>query len=75
MHTPLSITLGHLLVQDATTGGHPLHVTGSHLALVAQAIAVFHGASEDVGDGLNATVRMPRKSGEVVSWIVVAKIV
>src|SRR5207244_1287759 len=53
VHTPLGITLGHLLVQDATTGGHPLHVTGSHLALVDQAIAVLHGACEDVGDRLN----------------------
>ena len=38
VHTALRISIGHLLVQDAAAGGHPLYVA-SHLALVAKAVA------------------------------------
>src|SRR6266568_6357042 len=75
MHAALLITLRHLLMQDAAPSGHPLHVAGGHLAFVAQAIAVFDRASKDIGDGLNAAVRMPRKSCQVICWIVISKII
>src|SRR6266446_3669136 len=75
MHTALRITLGHLLVQDAAAGGHPLHVASSHLAFVSEAIAVLDRAGEHIRDRLNPTVRMPRKSGQVIFRVVVAKIV
>jgi len=43
--------------------------------MVADAIAVFDGASEDVGDGFNAAVRVPREASEIILWNVVAKII
>ena len=75
MHAALRITLGHFLVKDAAAGGHPLHVAGGHLALVSKAVAVLDRAGEHVGDRLNPPVRMPRKSGEVIFRVVIAKIV
>src|SRR5258707_144620 len=62
-------------MQDAATGGHPLHVARGHFAFVAKAIAVFDGASQYIGDRLNPTVRMPRKSRHIVRRIVITKIV
>ena len=43
--------------------------------MIAHAVAVFDGSGEDVGDGLDAAVRVPGKSGEVVLGNVVAEIV
>ena len=36
---------------------------------------MLHGSGQHVGDGLNAAVRMPRKTGKIVLWNVVAKVV
>ena len=54
-----------------------IHCTspGGHAALVAQAVAVRHLAGQHVGDGLDAAMRMPRKAGQVIRRILVAKIV
>src|SRR5437763_13455553 len=35
MHAAVLVTLGHLLVENAAAGGHPLHITGRHLAFVS----------------------------------------
>src|SRR5437868_10413120 len=75
MHSALTISIGHLLMQDAAAGCHPLHITGYHLAFVAQAISVFDRACEHVSDRLDAAMRMPRESREVVLGIVVTEII
>ncbi len=75
MHAPCGIALGHLLVNDAAAGGHPLHVAGGDGAAVAHAVAVLDGAGQHVGDGLDAAMRMPGKAGEVILGNVVAEIV
>src|SRR5580704_9549682 len=62
-------------MQDAAAGRHPLHVAGGHFSFVAQAVTVFHRASEHVGDGFNAAVRMPWESRCIVVRVVVAEIV
>jgi hypothetical protein len=36
---------------------------------------VFHRARENVGDGFNPTVRMPRKSLEIIFRIFVAEVI
>src|SRR5690242_14601391 len=75
MHAALAVSFGHFLMQDAASGGHPLHVTGDHLAFVAETIAVLDGTSENIRDRFNAPMRMPGESGEVVLGIVVAEVV
>lgn len=73
IHIALRITLQHLLVQDAAAGAHPLHVASGNIALVPKVVAVLDGAGEHVGDRLNPSVRMPRKSGQVIFRVVIAK--
>src|SRR6185312_14720637 len=75
VHSALSVALGHLLMQNAAAGRHPLHISGSHLALVAETIAVLHRTREHVGDGLDAAMRMPGKTGEIVPGILVPEII
>ena len=69
------VALGHLLVQDAAAGRHPLHVAGGHFAFVAQTVAVLDRAGQHISDGLDPAVRMPGKSRQIIVWIVVAEIV
>ncbi len=75
MHPAKLVALGHLLVDDAAAGRHPLHVAGGDGAVVAHAVAVFDGAGENVGDGLDAAMRVPGKAVEVVLRDVVAEVV
>ena len=62
-------------MDDAAAGRHPLNVAGGDGAAVAHAVAVLHGSGQDVGDGLDAAVRMPGKAGQVILGNVVAEIV
>ena len=36
---------------------------------------MLHRSREHVGDGLNSAMRVPRKSLQVIGWIVVAEII
>src|SRR4029077_1664027 len=65
VHAALRVTLRHFLVHDAAARRHPLHVAVRQRSAVAEAVAVFDGAGEHVGDGFDAAVRMPGKTGEV----------
>jgi hypothetical protein len=75
VHPTLLIPFRHLLVHDAASGGHPLDVACAEAALVAEAVAVIDGARQDIGDRLDAAMRVPRESGEIVGRVVVAEIV
>ena len=75
MHLAIGISLGHFLVQNAAAGGHPLDIAGAEAALVAEAVAVFYGAGQNVGDRLDAAVRMPGEAGAVVVRVIVAEII
>src|SRR4029077_21233116 len=75
VHAAVAIPLRHLLVKNAAAGGHPLHVAGDHLALVAEAVAVLDRTGEYVGDRLDPAVRMPGKSRNVIFWILIAEVV
>ena len=72
---PWRVALGHLLVDDAAAGGHPLHVAGGDDAAVAQAVAVLDVAAQHVGDGLDAAVRMPGEALQVLVRLVRAEVV
>ena len=49
-------------VQDASTGGHPLCVAVGDDSTTAVRVGVLEDAVDDVGDGFEATVRMPRRA-------------
>src|ERR1700686_376989 len=62
-------------MNDAAARRHPLNVARSDGAVVAHAVAMLDGSGEDVGDGLDAAMRMPRKSRGIIFRNVIAKIV
>src|SRR5712692_8432736 len=55
--------------------GHPLDVTGAETARVPQAVAMVDRAREDIGNGLDPAMRMPRESRLVVLGVLVAEVV
>ena len=75
VHGPMRIALGHFLMNDAGTGGHPLHVAAGDDALVAEAVCVLHVPPDDIGDGLDAPVRMPGKAALKVFRLVGPEVV
>jgi hypothetical protein len=75
VHAPLDVALGHLLVDDAAPGGHPLDLPRADRAVIAHGIAVLDGSREDIRDRLDPAMRMPGKAGEVVLGDVVAEVV
>src|SRR5260370_39720327 len=60
---------------DSAPGGHPVHVAGSHSALVAETIAVLHRTGEHVGDRFNPAVWVPGESCNVIFRILIAEII
>jgi hypothetical protein len=62
-------------MENPTARTHPLNVAGVDDPAVAEGVFVFGLAFEHVGDGLDPSVRMPRKSRYVIGRIGSAKIV
>jgi len=75
VHPALRVALGHFLMQNAAAGRHPLHVARAQLALVAEAVTVFHGSRQNIGDRFNPAMRMPGEAAEIVSRVFIAEIV
>lgn len=65
-HAPLAVAFWHLLVNNAAPRRHPLHIPFRDTPRVAQAVAMFDIALQDIGDGLYPPVRMPGKPFQVV---------
>src|SRR5690606_22938247 len=61
--------LRHLLVNDAAAGGHPLAAAVPDVPLVAQAVAVFDVAGDEIGHRLDAAVWVPREPLDVIGWV------
>src|ERR1017187_1787738 len=62
-------------MNDAATSRHPLHVAGGNRAMVPHTVAVLHASSQNIGDRLDAAVRVPGKSGDIVFRNVIAEII
>ena len=75
MHASGGIALGHLLVDDSAAGGHPLNIAGGDGAVIAHAVAVLHRSGQDIRDGLDAAVGMPREARQVLLRHIVAEVV
>src|SRR5260370_42038048 len=75
MHPPRPVAFSNLLMDDAAPGRHPLDVACRDSAVVAHAIAMFHGSRQNVRDCLDSAVGMPRKPSQIVRRDVVTKVV
>jgi hypothetical protein len=75
MHSAVIITLRHLLVDDAAPRRHPLDIAGADGAAVPEAVAVLDGSREDVSDGLDPAVGMPREASQVILRTVIPEVV
>src|SRR6185312_15383744 len=75
MHPARRIAFRHLLMDDASPCRHPLDIARRNGAVVAHAIAVLHGSRQDVRDGLDSTVGVPREPRQIVLGNVIAEVV
>jgi len=75
MHSARLVALGHLLVDNPAPRRHPLDVAGGDGAAVPHAIAVLHGSGENVRDGFDPAVGVPREARQVVRGNVIAEVV
>src|SRR5437870_12498807 len=62
-------------MEDPAAGGHPLHITGSESALVAEAVTVVHRPRKDIGDGFDPAMGVPGEPREVILGVRVTKVV
>ena len=65
----------HLLMNNPASRSHPLNITGGNDTPISDAVAVLDGTRKNLGDGFDATMRMPRESGEIILRLIVSKIV
>jgi hypothetical protein len=69
------IALGHFLMNNTTSGRHPLHISGRNGPAISHAVTVLDRASQDIGYGLDATMRVPGKTRQIIFRNVIPKIV
>jgi hypothetical protein len=62
-------------MDDAAPGGHPLHVPRTYDAFIPEAVAMGNGSTENIGDRLDAAVRMPGEAFAVKPGIVASKVI
>src|SRR5262249_53336498 len=65
MHPAARLSEGgsrHLRVHDSRARGHPLDVAGSELAAAAPGGFLLHAAGKQIGNGLESSMRMVRRS-------------
>ena len=66
----IDLLFGHLGMQHAGPGGHPLHTTGSNHPFVTHMIPVAHAPGFHISDGFETTVRVLWKTPDVIGGIV-----
>jgi hypothetical protein len=62
-------------MHDPTSRRHPLNIARAQTALIAQRVRVIDRARENICDGFDAPVRMPRKAFFELAWMLAAKII
>jgi hypothetical protein len=62
-------------MDDPTSGCHPLNVSAANHSRVPHRITVFDIARKHVRNGLDATVGMPRETGQEMARIIGTKII
>ena len=69
------IALRHFLMDDPAARGHPLYIASGNGAAVPHAVAVIHGAREDICNGFDSTVRVPWEPCQIIFRNVIPKII
>src|SRR5580658_6797192 len=75
MRAPYRVSLGHLLVNDSTSGSHPLNVAGIYRSAISNAVGMIYTAGEHIADGFDTAMWMPGESGLVIFGNVAPKVV
>src|ERR1700732_2293423 len=75
MHPARKVSFGHLLMDDAAARRHPLNVAGRDGTAVAHAITVLNSSRQDIRDGFDPAMRVPREPSQIILGNVVAEIV
>src|SRR3984893_3348683 len=75
MHPARKVSFRHLLMDDAAARRHPLNVAGRDGTAVAHAIAVLNSSRQDIRDGFDPAMRVPREPSQIILGNVVAEIV
>src|ERR1700682_3200334 len=75
MHPARNVSFRHLLMDDAAARRHPLNVAGRDGTACAHAIAVLNSPRQDIRDGFDPAMRVPREPSQIILGNVVAEIV
>src|SRR5678816_4809525 len=75
MHSPDSIALRHLLMDDSAPRSHPLHIASANDATVSQAVAMFDCSRQHISDRLDPSMRMPGETSQIVSRTFIAEVI
>jgi hypothetical protein len=75
VHPPERVTFGHLLVDDPAPRRHPLDVAGPNHTAIPNAVSVLDGSRQNVSDGLDAPVRVPGETSQVILGPLIAEVV
>ena len=73
-HAP-GFLLWHFRMHDAPARGHPLHPAVAKVASIPQVILMQHVPFNHIGDGFKAPMRVGRKAGNVILWLVRAELI
>ena len=72
MHAASLVAFGHLMVDNPASGGHPLDIAGADRPVVS---GVCSGRLEDISNGFDPAMRVPRETRQVILRNVIRKIV
>ena len=61
---------GHLRVDDAASGAHPLYTAGLNNAAVPGTVFMAHSTGEQISHGLEPAMGVSRKAGNIVIRII-----
>src|ERR1700719_2461669 len=75
MQPARKVSFRHFLMDDAAARRHPLNVAGRDGTAVAHAIAVLNSYRQDIRDGFDPAMRVPREPSQIILGNVVAEIV
>src|ERR1035438_5009412 len=75
MHASGIIALRHLLMNNATPRRHPLNIARRDRPAIPETVAMLDGPSQNISNGLDSAMRMPRKPRQIILRHVIAKIV